>query len=66
MRAVDDRVQFVTPFRQYAEHSGRPATVVRVISEPDSDHDAESLPMFVIRFDDGVCIEAWEEELVTS
>jgi hypothetical protein len=37
--------------------------VVRQITEPDATHDAEVLPMYVIRFEDGVEIEAFPDEV---
>jgi hypothetical protein len=37
--------------------------VVKVIDQPDKDHDEEVLPMFLIHFEDGREIDAWPEEL---
>jgi hypothetical protein len=54
---------FTTPYEQYASRNGQGFEFVRTISEPDSTHDAEVLPMYVIRFADGVEIEAWPEEV---
>ena len=54
---------FNTPFEQYRIHDGKTCTLVRTIVESDDDHDEESLPMHVVRFDDGTEIEAWPEEL---
>lgn len=57
------RATFESTYEQHAERNGQSFTHVRVISEPDDMHDAEVLPMHVIRFDDGVEIEAWPEEI---
>lgn len=54
---------FTTPFEQYAAREGQPCEVLRWVTDPDADHDAEVLPMAVIRFADGVEIEAWPEEV---
>jgi hypothetical protein len=54
---------FSTPYEQYAEREGQHCVVVREINEPDEQHDAEVLPMYVICFDDGEEIEAWPEEV---
>lgn len=60
---VGVRTVFRTPYEQYSAHDGKACEVIRVISEPDDQHDAECLPMFGIRFDDGTEIEAWPEEI---
>jgi hypothetical protein len=57
------REAFQTPFQQYRERDGQPFTIVRKIEEPNSDYDAESLPMYVIRFNDGEVIDAWPVEV---
>ena len=54
---------FRTDFDQYRDRDGERFTFVRVVDTPDEHHDAEVLPMYVIRFDDGVEIEAWPEEV---
>ena len=54
---------FSTPHEQYKEREGQTCVIVREITEPDDDHGAEILPMYVIRFSDGVEIEAWPEEI---
>jgi len=54
---------FRTPYTQHADRDGQWCEVLRVISEPDENHDAEALPMYAIRFEDGTEIEAWPEEL---
>lgn len=55
--------KFHTPYEQYADREGQEFELVRTITEPDATHDAEVLPMYVIRFSDGVEIEAWPEEV---
>lgn len=57
------RETFKSDYEQYAERNGQRFTHVRVIDTPDDTHDREALPMHVIRFDDGVEIEAWPEEI---
>ena len=60
------RTHFTTPFEQHQDRVGEPFTHVRTIDTPDATHDAEVLPMHVIRFEDGVEIEAWPEEVVQA
>lgn len=57
------RAAFQTPHEQHRDRNGQPFTLVRKIEEPDATHDAEVLPMYVVRFDDGVEIEAWPDEV---
>lgn len=45
--------------------ANQPFTVVRVIDAPDETHDAESIPMFVIRCN-GNEFEAWPEEVLAD
>lgn len=54
---------FLTPYDQYQERHGQACEIVRDIIEPESDVDAEVLPMYVIRFPDGLEIHAWPEEI---
>jgi hypothetical protein len=54
---------FESPYDQYETRNGQHFEIVREISEADELHDAEVLPMYVIRFDDGCEIEAWPEEI---
>lgn len=54
---------FNTQYEQYKERNGQEFEHVRKIDEPDSSHDKECLPMYVIRFKDGFEIEAWPEEV---
>lgn len=49
--------------RPAADFNGRPFKVVHIVDTPDGEHDAEVLPMYGIRFDDGTVIEAWPEEV---
>lgn len=57
------RTTFRTPYQQHAARDGQAFTVVRKITEPDDEHDEEVLPMYAIRFADGVEIDAWPEEV---
>ncbi len=54
---------FNSPLVEYRERNGQEVTVVRTITEPDATHDREVLPMLVIRFPDGLEIEAWPFEI---
>lgn len=60
------RTRFTTPYDQHKGRAGEPFMHVRTIDKPDATHDAEVLPMHVIRFEDGVEIEAWPEEVVQA
>ena len=60
------RTHFTSPYDQHRARVGQPFTHVRTIDTPDNDHDAEVLPMHVIRFEDGTEIEAWPEEVVQA
>lgn len=55
---------FDSPYEQYRDRNGQVFVLVREITEPDASHDAEVLPVYVIRFPDGVEIEAWPEEIL--
>lgn len=57
---------FNSPFDQYRTRNGQSFTLMRVVDEPDDQHDEENLPMAVIRFGDGVEIEAWPEEIAKA
>ena len=55
--------RFNSPYDQYRHRNGHIFEIVREITKPDKEHDAEVLPMFLIRFEDGLQIEAWPEEI---
>lgn len=57
------RAFFLTPYDQYADRHGQEMTLTRAITAPDDSHDIEVLPMFEARFDDGLEIEVWPEEI---
>lgn len=57
---------FRTPYDQHADRRGQAFVIINKITEPDSTHDAEVLPMYRIRFEDGIELEAWPEEVETS
>lgn len=64
MTAAGRTFTFRTPYEQHADRDGTEAAIVREITEPDDEHDAEVLPMYVVRFtSDGAVIEAWPEEI---
>jgi hypothetical protein len=54
---------FNTQYGQYKDRNGQEFEHVHKIETPDSTHDEECLPMYVIRFKDGAVIEAWPEEV---
>jgi hypothetical protein len=56
-------VTFRTPYEQYRDRDGQKCVIVRTLTEPDEEHDAESLPMHVVCFEDGTEIEALPEEV---
>lgn len=57
---------FSSPYEQYNNRNGQSFELIKVIDIPDENHDAEVLPMFLIRFEDGVEIEAYFEEINTE
>jgi len=56
-------VTFRTPYEQHRNRDGQKCIIVRTITEPDDEHDAEALPMHVVCFEDGTEIEALPEEV---
>ena len=54
---------FKSPYDQYAARIGQEFEIIRKITEPGPDVDAENLPMYVIRFVDGAEIHAWPEDV---
>lgn len=56
---------FTSPFKQYAEHIGKPFTVVKQIREmkcaPENEDGEDD--MYLIRFEDGTEIEAFGHEV---
>lgn len=63
------RSTFQTPWSDYPERVGQTFTVVREITTPEEHPDGpdnvdpEVLPMYLIRFEDGVEVIAWPEEV---
>lgn len=57
---------FQTPWSDHRDRIGQSFELVRIVDQPDDSHDAEVLPMYVIRFPDGVEIEAWPEEVAAG
>jgi hypothetical protein len=55
---------FQTQSQQYRKFNGRPFWVLKSITKPDEDHDAEVLPLYLICFSEGQTIEAWPEEML--
>jgi len=58
--------RFWSPFEQVREHNGKRFVILKKISKPDRTHDREVLPMYRIRFLDGIEIEAFPEEIYTQ
>lgn len=58
------RETYESPYQQYKERIGQKFSLVRVIpaEEATPDYDTPE-PMYLIRFEDGEEIEAWEEEV---
>ncbi len=52
---------FHSMYDQYKEYEGKSFKVVKRLN--DKDADLESLPMWVIRFENGETIAAWPEEI---
>lgn len=59
------RETFDSPYDQYAERRGQPFEVVCELTEADG-IDTEVGPMYLIRFADGIEIQAWPEEVDAS
>lgn len=57
------RTTFTTPYQQHADREGQPFEVLAKVTEPGDHHDAEVLPMYRIRFQDGTEVDAWPEEV---
>lgn len=76
MRPIGHRFTFTTPYQfgpddmddeAFAARVGTEAEVIGHLTEPDEDHDEETLPMYRIRFTaDAREIEAWPEEVEPS
>ena len=56
--------KFHAVYDQHSNRDGEEFSLVKVIDTPDESHDAEVLPMYLIRFNDGQEIEAWPEEIM--
>lgn len=54
---------FSTQHDQYAARDGQPFEVVEKITEANDKFDAEVLPMYRIRFEDGEVIDAFPDEV---
>lgn len=55
-------ITFTTPYEQYHERQGQSCEIVREVPHESFDYD-ECGPLYVVRFDDGIEIEAWPEEV---
>lgn len=56
------RQTFTTPYNQYADREGQAFQVVGTVNPDTYDFDECGI-MYRIRFEDGVEIEAWPEEV---
>lgn len=55
--------KFDTPYEDYQKYNGQSFEVVRRMSYVNDNIHLECLPKWIIRFEDGVEIEAWPEEI---
>src|SRR6266536_2890433 len=60
------RTTFTTPYQRHADREGQPFTVLAFIDQADAEHNAETLPIYRIRFADGFVTDAWPEEVETA
>lgn len=58
-------MMFRTPHDEYSERNGCLCRLEKVIDTPNDHVDEECLPLFEVRFGDGVVITAMPEELHT-
>ena len=54
---------FNSPYDQYKDRNGQTFVIVRKITEEEEDYDFETLPVYIIRFQDGEEITAYPEEI---
>lgn len=54
---------FNTSATSMKHHNGKIVELICTIKEPDDTHDAEVLPMYVVRTADGETFEAFSDEL---
>ncbi len=60
------RTTFTTSYQQHADREGQPFTVLAFIDQADAEHNAETPPIYRIRFADGFVTDAWPEEVETA
>ena len=61
---IGDRCVFNSPYDQYQARNKQECVITRIIDEDDEEHDISEVgTMYVVRFNDGEEIEAWNEEL---
>jgi len=60
------RTTFTTPYQRHADREGQPFTVLAFIDQADAEHNAETPPIYRIRFADGFVTDAWPEEVETA
>ena len=61
---IGDRCVFNSPYDQYQARNKQECVITRIIDEDDEEHDISEVgTMYVVRFNDGEEIEAWNEEI---
>lgn len=63
MMSNNTKKTFQSSYDQHKDRIGQEFEIIHRIDTPDSTHDEECLPMYVIKFSDGKVIEAWPEEV---
>ncbi len=56
-------MKFYTRDSDHKHRNDQEVTIIKMINEPDLDHDLEVLPMIKVRFADGVDLDVWSDEL---
>ena len=63
---VGDKVTIRSNDTDFKDINGATAYITRVIDEPDDQHDAEVLAMYVVEVEDGVDYEVWSDEITPA
>lgn len=54
---------FQSPYSELKEYNGQPVEIIDHITEPCEGYDAETLPVYVVKFPNGNISTAYPEEL---
>lgn len=54
---------FQTPYTEFRQHNGEEVAVTEYVTQPRENFDAETLPVFNVRFPDGTETTAYPEEV---